>query len=372
MVDSMRKKKDRSGENLAFEPEEFYKMLSHLKRCFSRGKSCKEALKKVRSTEPRYKANGKLHKIPIVRYTCNHCNNKFPSTEVQCDHIDPVVPIQVPAIYMSLGVLARRIFISADKIQVLCKSCHNQKSQKENEERRQWLNKVKYIVYMTTNTVNNKFYIGVHKCIDLSDGYIGSGKILKKAIDKYGKDKFIREVLNVYTTEKEAYEEESRLVNETFIEVNENDSYNLSVGGKGSSTLGFMGKKHSESSKIKLREVLKKHRVVRKIICIQTKEVFDRIIDARKIYGDSVKYSLKTGGKVKGMYTFVYLENYTDNHPIKEKRTRGKKVLCVEKNKVYSSMRQAALDIGRKGNSSILKCCLGKIKKAHGYTYKFI
>ena len=39
-----------------------------------------------------------------------------------------------------------------------------------------------HFVYITTNTINNKKYIGVHNTNDINDGYIGSGKLLQKAV----------------------------------------------------------------------------------------------------------------------------------------------------------------------------------------------
>ena len=49
-----------------------------------------------------------------------------------------------------------------------------------------------YTVYKTTNLVNNKIYIGVHKTSKPNDTYIGSGKILADAILKYGKENFVK------------------------------------------------------------------------------------------------------------------------------------------------------------------------------------
>jgi group I intron endonuclease len=53
----------------------------------------------------------------------------------------------------------------------------------------------KYYIYEVTNLVNGKTYIGQHITDNLEDGYLGSGKALKSAIKKYGRDNFKKEVL---------------------------------------------------------------------------------------------------------------------------------------------------------------------------------
>lgn len=90
-----------------------------------------------------------------------------------------------------------------------------------------------HFVYKITNLINNKFYIGVHNTADLGDGYKGSGNILRKAFQKYGKKNFVREILSFHKTEKDAYEEEKRIVNEKLL--NDENCYNVSIGGKGNS-----------------------------------------------------------------------------------------------------------------------------------------
>ena len=52
-----------------------------------------------------------------------------------------------------------------------------------------------YLVYITTNLINGKFYIGVHETHNLNDGYLGSGKILRNSVYYHGKENFKREIL---------------------------------------------------------------------------------------------------------------------------------------------------------------------------------
>jgi len=86
-----------------------------------------------------------------------------------------------------------------------------------------------HIVYETTNTVNGRIYVGVHSTDDLNDGYLGSGKAFKKALAKYGPDAFTRKIIEHCDSLEDAYDLESLIVDEEFIE--RRDNYNMKVGG---------------------------------------------------------------------------------------------------------------------------------------------
>ena len=51
--------------------------------------------------------------------------------------------------------------------------------------------------YVTINILNEKKYIGMHSALNINNGYLGSGVLLKKAIKKYEKEIFKKEVLCV-------------------------------------------------------------------------------------------------------------------------------------------------------------------------------
>lgn len=70
-------------------------------------------------------------------YTCNDCHKHYPASEVQVDHIEPVIdPVQG---FISWDNVVERMFCEKEGLQVLCKSCHNKKTnieKKQAKERR--------------------------------------------------------------------------------------------------------------------------------------------------------------------------------------------------------------------------------------------
>ena len=104
---------------------------------------------------------------------------------------------------------------------------------------------MKYIVYLTTNKINNKIYIGVHQTENPNkfDGYLGCGAYINKpnsynkgkthlhnAILKYGISAFHRITLKVFDNLEDALDLEAWLVTEEFVK--RSDTYNMTVGGQ--------------------------------------------------------------------------------------------------------------------------------------------
>ena len=111
-----------------------------------------------------------------------------------------------------------------------------------------------YIIYKTTNVISKKYYIGCHQTDNLDDGYLGSGKHLKRAIKKYGIENFTFEILHILPTKEEMFQLERELVNESVVK--DPLSYNLKIGGSGGNpgiVGAFTGKTHSVESKEKQR-----------------------------------------------------------------------------------------------------------------------
>lgn len=125
-------------------------------------------------------------------------------------------------------------------------------------------NEKKYTVYKTINKANNKIYIGFHSVpveenvktksdfgSIFNDGYLGSGKLIKRAIEKYTPEGFYQELLGVFNSKKEAEGFEKSLVTHDFTLLD--TTYNVTIGGNvcilHGENNGFYGKTHSDKLK---------------------------------------------------------------------------------------------------------------------------
>lgn len=108
-------------------------------------------------------------------------------------------------------------------------------------------------IYLTTNLINDKKYIGKKKSkYFLENKYLGSGKILNQAIKKYGRHNFKTELLKECFSKEELDKEEKYFINK-YDAVRSKEFYNLGKGGEGwqivlsGSSHPMFGKKGEES-----------------------------------------------------------------------------------------------------------------------------
>jgi hypothetical protein len=172
-----------------------------------------------------------------------------------------------------------------------------------------------------TNTINGKFYIGKHQTKNIYDQYYGSGKNIKAAIKKYGKESFSKEILFVFDNEKEMNDKERELITEEF--VLRIDTYNMGVGGEGGPH--FKGKKHSQ-------ECLQKRSKRRQYIV--SEETKKKISEAniRRFQNEEVRkaYSNKKKGHIVSEETKQKISN----------SLKGRKRSQETKNKISETMKQ--------------------------------
>lgn len=90
---------------------------------------------------------------------------------------------------------------------------------------------MEYYIYLTTNIINGKQYIGQHKG-DINDSYFGSGINITKALKKYGKENFKKEILKLCESREEADIWERYYIN-FYNAIEDENFYNLQEGGTG-------------------------------------------------------------------------------------------------------------------------------------------
>lgn len=102
-----------------------------------------------------------------------------------------------------------------------------------------------HFVYITTNLINGKQYIGDHSTSNLEDTYLGSGKaVFIPAVNKYGKENFKREILEFFDTKENAFTAQEKYIKKYNTLVP--NGYNVDpIGGHGTNG-GYMSKESRE------------------------------------------------------------------------------------------------------------------------------
>lgn len=165
------------------------------------------------------------------------------------------------------------------------------------------------IIYKTTNLINGKVYIGKDKYNNPE--YLGSGKLLVKAIKKYGKENFKKEILEYCENDDHMAEREKYWILVHNACMSEN-YYNIVPGGYGGDSLTF----HPNRT-----EICEKIKAARKLQVIKhSKETRKKIGDSQRghkgfWYGKSQttesnqKRSNSLKGKPKPLRTKEHSEN---------------------------------------------------------------
>ena len=260
-----------------------------------------------------------------------------------------------------------------------------------------------YKVYKHTFP-NGKVYIGItryKKCYlrwKRGEGYI-SQPFMYNAIKKYGWENIKHEVLFEDLTKEKAEQKEIELI--AFYKSNERKfGYNIQRGGLKPGDLSERGRKilsekmignnnpmKNNETKKRVIEKLKGRKLSkerckelsensprkRKIICINTGEVFDSITLASKKYGIDKSSIINTCNKKRysaGGYRFCYIESFGVDNDRKNKTY--KKVKCIEENKVFNSIYEACIYCVGKKTTNISNCLNGRCLTAYGRHWVYV
>ena len=239
-------------------------------------------------------------------------------------------------------------------------------------------------IYLTTNNINNKKYIGKHKSPCFDKKYYGSGKLLVLAIRKYGKANFTVRMIDTAETKEELDVLEKKHIKENDA-MNNEMFYNIAAGGEGQSIIypelkakllaTNLGSHDSEETKRKKSEAHKGERNY-----LYGKHPSE---EARKNMSEAQKRRASRDDYVNPWKGHVYTEEekaqrsktLTGRKQPKEvaekvAKTHWIEIYCVTNDTTYPSIQHASAATGVDG-SDISKICRGKKEQAKGYKFEY-
>lgn len=215
-------------------------------------------------------------------------------------------------------------------------------------------------VYLTVCLVNGKSYVGKYEGSE-SDNYLGSGKLLKRAILKYGESNFSRTILERYTNVEDCRKGEIKWIK--LLNAVENPSfYNIAAGGEGGNT--YSGLQQDELIELKIRLKNRNKRTSPKgTVSYKDLRTGTKGTCTLAEYQED---NLKVGGKAKhlyitptGIYSSLLIAHKDIGIDMKTLQSR-----CINSDKIISKIAVSATDHKLKEHD---RTYIGKSFKEAGY-----
>lgn len=242
-------------------------------------------------------------------------------------------------------------------------------------------------IYITTNHINGKKYIGQKKYDKENKwkSYLGSGIHIKRAINKYGSINFSKEIIENCKT-KEILDERERYWIQYYDAIKSGEFYNIASGGDGGYTIAGYSEEqfeqHENFRKQRIRESILKGELsgASKLTEIQVLEIIDRLKNNDFTTDIAKDYSvaIETISSIRNHKTWTYLTKDIVFDDIsfhrKQRPRKTKPVIQYDENgnriASYNSARIAELQTGI-SHKLISAVCNGNKRIAHGYIWRF-
>jgi len=236
------------------------------------------------------------------------------------------------------------------------------------------------IIYKATNLVNGKNYVGQttrtlekrkrEHLTDYKNDKKTKSKYFYRSLNKYGEDSFVWESIDTAKTQDELNIKEKFWIKE--LNSISPNGYNLTNGGEFGKIYG-----EAEIRRVKNSKETNIERFGRKVININTKEIYRTATDASLVAGvsrEAIAYCCKGVFKKAGEYTYAYLEDYEENKEYYNnyiwENYHSEKVINLSNGKIYKSMIEAEQDLGI-AYQMISNCCRKAQKSAGGYFWAY-
>lgn len=229
-----------------------------------------------------------------------------------------------------------------------------------------------YFIYLTTNLINGKKYIGYHYGYE-DDSYLGSGVNILKAIKKYGAQNFDRIILEFCADKEEACQKEKYWI-KYYNAVQDENFYNISEGGefdagwyqarKWRENNPELAEEHDRQAILRLQKWWKNHPE-------ELKQNNEKLIQQGKQWRESNPEKVEEIMKKVNQGRIKWQQEHPEEHKAQVQKwiqagsiANSKKIICITTGEIFNSISEAARAYEKYGcqQSNISKVLRGERK----------